>query len=314
MNEQIAKPNIAQNISELIGNTPLLKLSKSVPEGSAEILAKIESYNPGGSIKDRIALGMIVQAEAQGKLKPGATLIEPTSGNTGIGLAVLSASRGYKLILVVPDDLSVERRRLLLWFGTELVFTPANLGMEECVRVAGELMKKYSDAYMLQQFDNPANPKIHYETTGPEIWHACGGKIDALVVGVGTGGTISGCGKFLKEKNPNIKIVAVEPTNSAVLSGGTAGFHRIAGIGAGFASNILNRNVIDQIIQVSDNDAFLYANKLGRKEGLSVGISSGAIACAAFQVAKELGKEKRLVCVFPDSWERYTSLEKFFTS
>lgn len=299
---------------DLIGNTPLIQLKKAVPKNCASLYAKLESYNPGGSIRDRHCLGMLDEAIELGLLKEGTTIIMSTTGNTGISLAMLCAAKDYHLVLVVPDDMSMERRRTLLWFGAELDFTHARLGMQECERRAKELSEKYSNGLLLNQFDNKGIQRVHYEKTGPEVWEQMQGKVDAVVVGVGTGATISGLGKFIKEKNSSIQVIAVEPKNSAVLSGGEAGFHRIEGLGAGFIPKNLKREYIDEVFTVTDEEAFLYANKLGRKEGLSVGISSGAAACAAIKTAQKLGEGKSVLTFFPDSWERHTSLEKFFTS
>ena len=300
------------NVVELIGNTPLVKINRILEESSAEIYVKLESFNPAGSVKDRIALNMIEDAEAKGKLKKGDTIIEPTSGNTGIGLALVCAVKGYRLILVMSESMSFERRNLLASYGAELVLTPAKDGMQGAIDKANEILKGHPEYFMPNQFENPANPAIHKKTTAVEIWDAMDGRIDAFVAGVGTGGTITGVGEFLKEKNPDIKIIAVEPAGSPVLSGGRPGPHKIQGIGAGFIPKVLNRGIIDKIITVGDDDAFKMSKRLAREEGLLVGISSGANMMAALQVAKELGKGKRVVTVLPDTGERYFSIEKYF--
>ena len=300
------------NVVELIGNTPLVKINRILEESSAEIYVKLESFNPAGSVKDRIALNMIEDAEAKGKLKKGDTIIEPTSGNTGIGLALVCAVKGYRLILVMSESMSFERRNLLASYGAELVLTPAKDGMQGAIDKANEILKAHPEYFMPNQFENPANPAIHKKTTAVEIWDAMDGRIDAFVAGVGTGGTITGVGEFLKEKNPDIKRIAVEPAGSPVLSGGRPGPHKIQGIGAGFIPKVLNRGIIDKIITVGDDDAFKMSKRLAREEGLLVGISSGANMMAALQVAKELGKGKRVVTVLPDTGERYFSIEKYF--
>lgn len=300
------------NVVELIGNTPLIKINRISEENSAEIFVKLESFNPAGSVKDRIALNMIEDAEAKGKIKKGDTIIEPTSGNTGIGLALVCAVKGYRLILVMSESMSFERRNLLASYGAELVLTPAKDGMQGAIDKANEISKGHPEYFMPNQFENPANPAIHKKTTAVEIWDAMDGRIDAFVAGVGTGGTITGVGEFLKEKNPDIKIIAVEPAGSPVLSGGRPGPHKIQGIGAGFIPKVLNRGIIDKIITVGDDDAFKMAKRLAREEGLLVGISSGANMMASLQVAKELGKGRRVVTVLPDTGERYFSIEKYF--
>lgn len=300
------------NVVELIGNTPLIKINRILEENSAEIFVKLESFNPAGSVKDRIALNMVEDAEAKGKIKKGDTIIEPTSGNTGIGLALVCAVKGYRLILVMSESMSFERRNLLASYGAELVLTPAKDGMQGAIDKANEILKGHPEYFMPNQFENPANPAMHKKTTAVEIWDAMDGRIDAFVAGVGTGGTITGVGEFLKEKNPDIKIIAVEPAGSPVLSGGRPGPHKIQGIGAGFIPKVLNRGIIDKVITVGDDDAFRMAKRLAREEGLLVGISSGANMMAALQVAKELGKGKRVVTVLPDTGERYFSIEKYF--
>lgn len=303
---------IFNNILELIGNTPLVRLNKLVSADMAEIIAKVEYFNPGGSVKDRICLSMIEDAEKRGLIKPGATIVEPTSGNTGIGLAMVCAVKGYKCILTMPESMSVERIHILKSYGVEVILTPAIEGMTGAIKKAEEILKKTPDAFMPQQFKNPANPEIHRKTTAQEILDATEGELDAFVAGVGTGGTITGVGEILKKHNPNIKIIAVEPASSAVLSGEQAGPHKIQGIGAGFVPDILNTEVIDQIIKVEDNDAFEMTKKLAKQEGLFVGISSGAACFAAIELAKDFGKNKRIVVVLPDTGERYFSVEQYF--
>jgi len=307
------KNKIASNVLKLIGNTPLVKLNRVVDEDSAEILAKLEFFNPGGSVKDRIALAMIEDAEKKGLLKEGGIVVEPTSGNTGIGLAMVCAVKGYKCILTMPESMSLERRYILKSFGAEVILTPATEGMKGAVKRAEEIAKT-ENVFMPQQFKNHANPEIHRKTTAKEILEAVDGELDVFVAGVGTGGTITGVGEILKQHIENVKIVAVEPENSPVLSGGEPGPHKIQGIGAGFIPEILNVKVIDEIIKVSDEDAYNMAKRLCKEEGLFVGISSGAACYAALQVAKELGKGKRVVVVFPDTGERYFSVEQYFNT
>ena len=303
-----AGEEIADSVLDLVGNTPLVRLHRVVPEGSAELLAKLESLNPSGSVKDRIALSMIEDAEASGALKPGDTLVEPTSGNTGIGLAMTAAVKGYRLILTMPEDMSVERRKLLTRFGAELVLTPAIEGMSGAVFAAQELAEKHG-YYMPQQFDNPANPEIHRRTTAQEILRATGGKLDAFVAGVGTGGTITGVGEVLKAHNPAIVVVAVEPAVSPVLAGGKAGTPTgIQGIGASFVPSVLNRDIYDELIAVTDEDAYAMTARLTKEEGLLVGISAGCNIFASVQVAAKLGAGKRVVTVLPDTGERYLSV------
>lgn len=303
---------IAENVLELIGQTPTVKLNRIIEPGMAQILVKVESYNPGGSVKDRICLAMIEDAEKNGLLKPGSTIIEPTSGNTGIGLAMIAAVKGYRCILAMPETMSLERIYILKSFGAEVILTPGIDGMSGSIKKAEELLKKIPNSFMPQQFKNKANPEIHRMTTAKEIIAVTDGKIDAFVAGVGTGGTITGVGEVLKKINPKIKIVAVEPKTSAVLSGGKSGPHKIQGIGAGFIPDVLNRGIIDEIIKVDDNDAFRTSRKLARKEGLFVGISAGACMWAALKVARDLGADKKLLAVLPDTGERYFSMEQYF--
>jgi len=303
---------VAKNVSELIGQTPMVKLNHIVESDMAEVLAKLENFNPGGSVKDRICLSMIEDAEGKGLLKKGSTIIEPTSGNTGIGLAMIAAVRGYKCILTMPETMSLERIYILKSYGAEVILTPGTEGMQGAIKKAEQLIKKTPHSFMPQQFKNPANPEIHRKTTAKEILEATGGNIDAFVAGVGTGGTITGVGEILKKHNAKIKIIAVEPKNSAVLSGKQPGPHKIQGIGAGFIPEILNRKIIDEIIQVDDNDAFRSAQRLAREEGLFVGISSGAAVWAALIAAKGLGKGKTVVVVLPDTGERYFSMQQYF--
>lgn len=303
---------IADSVIELIGNTPMVKLSRIAEEDMAEIIGKLESFNPGGSVKDRICLSMIEDAEKKGLLKPGATIIEPTSGNTGIGLAMICAVKGYRCVLTMPETMSVERLYILKSYGAEVVLTPGIDGMLGSIKKAEALLKKTANSFMPQQFKNEANPQIHRKTTAREIVRATNGKIDAFVAGIGTGGTITGVGEVLKKQNRKIRIVAVEPEASAVLSGKEAGPHKIQGIGAGFIPEVLNRDVVDEIIQVSDDDAFKISKRLAKEEGLFMGISAGAAVWAALKVAKELGSGKRLVVILPDTGERYFSMEQYF--
>jgi len=302
---------VANNVLELIGSTPVIKLNRIGVTGGAHILAKLELANPGGSVKDRIALSMVEAAEKNGYLKRGATIVEPTSGNTGIGLALVAAVKGYKLILVMPDNMSIERRQLFQAYGAKIVLTPGSQGMLGAVRKAEELVRGNRDYFMPQQFNNPANPYIHYKTTGEEIWRQTRGKIDAFVAGVGTGGTLTGVGKLLKRKNPEIKIIAVEPKDCSVLSGGKPGPHKIQGIGPGFIPEVLDKDLLDGVIKVSEEDARRTAKRLAREEGLLVGISSGANVWASLQVAKELGKGKIVVTVLVDTGDRYLSTDLF---
>lgn len=300
-----------KDIINLIGNTPLVRINHLTDEASAEVLAKLEGFNPAGSVKDRIALSMIESAERDGRLRQGGTIIEPTSGNTGIGLAMVASVRGYRLILTMPETMSMERRHLLKAYGAELILTPAERGMLGAVEKAEEIYKANPDYYMPQQFENPANPEVHRKTTAIEIISALGGIPDAFVSGVGTGGTITGVGEVLRNENKNIWITAVEPAGSPVLSGGNPGKHRIAGIGAGFFPGVLNIKIYDEVIAVRDEDAEKTARELSLKEGLLYGISSGAAMWASIKVAKRLGKGKRVVVILPDRGERYLSTGLF---
>ncbi|GAA3411705.1 cysteine synthase A [Paenibacillus hodogayensis] len=301
---------LVQSITQLIGDTPLVRLNRVVPEDSAEIYVKLEYQNPGASVKDRIAISMIETAEKEGKLKPGDTIIEPTSGNTGIGLAMVAAAKGYKAILVMPETMSIERRNLLRAYGAQLVLTPGPEGMKGAIKRAEELAAENPSYFIPQQFKNQANVKVHIETTGPEIVEAIrshDGKLDAFIAGIGTGGTITGAGKVLRENFPDIQIYAVEPSASPVLSGGKPGPHKIQGIGAGFVPDILNTDIYNEVIQVDNEDAFETSRRVAKEEGILGGISSGAAIFAALKVAKELGKGKRVVAIIPSNGERYLS-------
>ncbi len=301
---------IATKLTELIGNTPLLELNKFSQAKGIEtpVIAKVEYFNPGGSVKDRIALAMIEDAEQRGILKPGATIIEPTSGNTGVGLALVSAVKGYHLILTMPETMSIERRNLVKAYGAEVRLTPGKDGMPGAIRAAETLRDATPGSVILQQFENPANPARHYATTGPEIWRDTDGKVDILVAGVGTGGTISGSGKYLKEQNPNVKVIAVEPKSSPVLNGGQSGPHKIQGIGAGFVPSTYDAAVIDEVFDVENDDAIRAGREVAQQEGLLVGISAGAALFAAAEVAKrEENKGKKIVVLLPDTGERYLS-------
>lgn len=303
---------VPADVTALIGNTPVVRLSRFQPGERAEIVAKLESFNPGGSVKDRAALWMIRDAEERGLLKVGATIVEPTSGNTGIALAMIAASRGYRLVLTMPESMSVERRQLLRAYGAQLVLTPAALGMRGAVEKALEIKERNPEYFMPFQFENPANPEAHERTTAVEILQATQGELDAFVAGVGTGGTITGVAKVLKRVVPRIQVVAVEPAESPVLSGGKPGPHRIQGIGAGFVPRVLDLSLVDRIVTVSSEEAFSVCRELAMTEGLLVGISSGAALAAALKVARQLGPGKRVLVVFPDGGERYLSVEGLF--
>lgn len=303
--------NSSKNILKLIGNTPIVRLNSIPGSEDAEVWAKLEGFNPGGSVKDRIALSMIETAEAEGMLKPGGTIIEPTSGNTGIGLAMVASIKGYRLILTMSEAMSLERRQTFQAFGAEVVLSPASKGMLGAVIEAEMIYKKNPDYYMPMQFENPANPEVHRKTTALEIIDALGLDIDGFVAGVGTGGTITGVGEVLKEKSPGIWIAAVEPAGSAVLSGGDPGPHKLAGLGAGFYPGILNTKIYNEVIAVTDDDAKVMSQRLAKEEGIFCGISSGAAMCAALKVAKMLGQGKKVVTVFPDRGDRYLSTGLF---
>ena len=301
-----------KDITELIGRTPLVRLNRLSPTGGATIYGKVEFFNPGGSVKDRICLNMINEAERLGALKPGGTIVEPTSGNTGIGLALVAAVRGYKLILVMPESMSMERASLLSSYGAQLVLTPAWEGMKGSIREAESIIAQNPSYFMPDQFSNPANPAMHKKTTAIEILESLDGKIDAFVAAVGTGGTITGCGELFKERNPSVIVIAVEPAGSPVLSGGEPGPHKIQGIGAGFVPKVLNRAILDRVMTVTDDEAYQTAKQISKKEGLLVGISAGANVFAAQKVAQELGPGKNVVTILCDTGERYISIEKYF--
>ena len=299
---------IAASVLELVGQTPMVRLNRLPKPGAATVVAKMEAHNPAGSVKDRIAVAMVEDAERRGTLKPGGTIVEPTSGNTGIGLAMAAAVKGYRLILTMPEDMSVERQRLLQRFGAEIHLTPAIEGMTGAVFAASELVREHPEYFMPQQFQNPANPAIHRRTTALEVLEQTGGRLDAFVAGVGTGGTITGVGEVLKDKLPGVQIVAVEPARSPVLSGGRFRPHAIHGIGASFVPGVLNRDVIDRIVQVRDEDATAWSRRLCREEGILAGISAGAAVFAACMVASELGPDQVVVTLLPDTGERYLSV------
>lgn len=306
--KRIQRPKISQNIIETIGNTPLVRLNKLTQGIGAEVIAKLEFFNPASSVKDRIAASMIEDAERSGKLKKGMTIIEPTSGNTGIGLAFVAAAKGYKIVLTMPETMSDERKKLLKAFGAQLILTPGDKGMQGAIAKAEELAGSTPDFYMPQQFKNPANPEIHRKTTAVEIWEDTDGKVDILVAGVGTGGTISGIASYIKELKPSFKAVAVEPLDSAVLSGGKAGAHKLQGIGAGFIPETLDRSVIDEVVAVSDEDAGITARRMAKEEGILCGISSGAAVWAALKIASRSENEgKMVVVILPSCGERYLS-------
>lgn len=315
MNQRQAKKTgqeVANDVTELTGNTPLVRINRLGAPGSAEILAKLEQFSPSGSVKDRVALNMIEQAEAEGLIQPDTVIIEPSSGNTGIGLAMICAARGYRCIIVIPDSMSLERIFLLRRFGAEVVLTPAREDISGSVRKAEELAKKHAKSFVPFQFKNRWNPDVHRKTTVMEILEACGGRVDAFVAGVGTGGTITGVGSVLKQQAPGVRVIAVEPARSAVLSGGPVDSHRIQGIGPGFIPDVLDRGVIDEVRKVTDRDAFERMKQLAAKEGILAGISAGAAIHVAIDVAKELGEGKRVVTVFADTGERYLTIQHYF--
>jgi len=305
-------PRIVDSVLDLVGSTPLIRLQRIVPQSSATVLGKLEALNPGGSVKDRICLSMVEDAERAGRLRPGMTIVEPTSGNTGIGLAMVCAVKGYQLILTMPESMSFERRALVMRYGAKVELTRAELGMTGAVDRAREIVERDKNAIMLQQFENPANPEAHRRTTAQEILEATGGDVDAFVTGVGTGGTLTGVAEVLKAEIPHVWVVAVEPASSAVLSGGECGPHRIEGIGAGFVPAVLNRDVIDEVIPVTDEDAFATSDRLTSVEGLMVGLSAGANVWASLQVAQRLGPGRTVVTVLPDTGTRYFSVHEYF--
>lgn len=303
---------IVNDVTELIGNTPLVKLNKIAKDVEAKIVGKLEFFNPCGSVKDRIGINMITEAEKKGFLKKDSVVVEPTSGNTGIALAFVCAVKGYRLVLTMPDTMSIERRKMLKAFGAEIVLTPGSEGMKGAIKKAEEIVKNNCKAFMPQQFKNPANPEVHRKTTALEIWKDTDGKVDILISGVGTGGTITGIAEVIKKRKPSFKAIAVEPTNSPVLSGGEPGSHKIQGIGAGFVPDVLNREIIDEIIKVTNEEAMIYARRLAKEEGIFAGISSGAAVWAAIKVAKRKeNKGKLIVVILPDLGDRYLSTELF---
>ena len=309
MTTPVARPLVADSVLDLVGATPMVRLKRVIPQDAATVLGKMENLNPGGSVKDRIALAMVEDAERSGRLRPDSVIVEPTSGNTGIGLALVAAVKGYRLILTMPDDMSVERRRLLERYGAELVLTPAIEGMTGAVFAAQELCKKNPGYFMPQQFENEANPEVHYRTTAREILEATGGRVDAFVAGVGTGGTITGVGRLLREEvGENVLIVAVEPSRSPVLSGGRAGMHGIQGIGASFVPGVLDRHIYNEIMRIEDKDALNYTRRLAKEEGILAGISAWANVFAARKVAERLGAGKTVVTIICDTGERYLSV------
>ncbi len=305
------RPKNVEKITDLIGNTPVVQLQRMTGPGEARILAKMESFNPGGSVKDRICLSMIEAAEREGKLQPGGTIVEPTSGNTGIGLAFVAAVKGYRAIFTMPETMSLERRKLLYAYGAEVVLTPGNEGMSGAIRKAEELDAAHPDYFMPQQFNNPANPEVHRKTTAQEILKQVGSEIDAFIAGVGTGGTLTGVAEILKHHYPEVRVVAVEPKTSAILSGGDPGPHKIQGLGAGFVPEVMNMEIVDQVFPVGDEEAAEAAREMARREGILCGISSGAVLVAARALARELGAGKTVVVILPDTGERYLSTDLY---